>query len=142
MGFATALGDEGFALITEIDPPKGTDLKEFLDIVLNIKGRVTAVAVTDGASAIMRMTPLAPCRLLVERNIEPLMILNGRDRNRIAFQGDLLAASALDVHHVLLKRGQDPSAGDQPISSRSTKASPLTAPHGRGGSSISEAMSM
>ncbi len=119
MGFASVMDSEEFALLAEVDPPKGADLQGFLDQVLSIKGRVNAVAVTDGASAIMRMTPLAPCRMLIERNVEPVMIINGRDRNRISFQGDLLAASALGVKSVLLRRGQDPSVGDQPMAADS-----------------------
>ena len=108
-----------FALLTEIDPPKGTDLQGFVDTVLSIRGRVTAVAVTDGASAIMRMTPIGPCKALLEHNVDPVMIFNGRDRNRIAFQGDLLAAAALGVTGLLLKRGQDPAVGDQPMAADS-----------------------
>jgi 5,10-methylenetetrahydrofolate reductase len=104
-----------FSLIVEVNPPKGTDLTPFIDSVLSIKGRVTAVAVTDGTHAIMRMTPLAPCRMLIERNVEPVMILNGRDRNRISFQGDILGASAMGVRNLLLKEGQDPAVGDQPM---------------------------
>lgn len=119
MGFASAMQSDEFALLAEIDPPKGTELKGFVDTVLSIRGRVTAVAVTDGASAIMRMTPIGPCKALLEHNVDPVMIFNGRDRNRIAFQGDLLAASALGVTGLLLKRGQDPAEGDQPMAADS-----------------------
>jgi methylenetetrahydrofolate reductase (NADPH) len=115
MDFSSVLENEEFALLTEVDPPKGVDLSGFVDNVLAIKGRVSAVAVTDGASAIMRMTPLVPCRALIDHNIEPVMILNGRDRNRISFQGDLLAAWSAGVKNVLFKHGQDPSIGDQPM---------------------------
>ncbi len=114
-GLAKRLEDKDFLLLAEVDPPKGVDTSGFLDTVLGIRGRVDAVLVTDGSNAIMRMTPLAPCRLLIERNLEPVMVHNGRDRNRISFQGDLLAAHALGVRTVLLKEGQDPSVGDQPM---------------------------
>lgn len=119
MSLADRLGKKGFSLLAEVDPPKGADPSAFLDTVLGIKGRVDAVAVTDGAHAIMRMTPLAPCRLLLDRNVEPVMVLNGRDRNRLSFQGDLLAAWALGVKSVLIKEGQDPAVGDQPMAKSS-----------------------
>jgi 5,10-methylenetetrahydrofolate reductase len=119
MGLADRLGEKGFSLLAEVDPPKGADPSAFLDAVLCIKGRVDAVAVTDGAHAIMRMTPLAPCRLLLDRNVEPVMVQNGRDRNRLSFQGDLLAAWALGVQSVLIKEGQDPAVGDQPMAKSS-----------------------
>ena len=115
MSFVENLEKEKFTLLVEVDPPKGTDLSTFLDAVLSIKGRVGAVAVTDGSHAIMRMTPLVPCGKLIERNIEPVMIINGRDHNRISFQGDLLGAWALGVKTVLLEEGQDPAVGDQPM---------------------------
>jgi methylenetetrahydrofolate reductase (NADPH) len=102
-------------LIAEIDPPKGTNLDPFLASALNLRGRVDAVRVTDGEHAIMRMSPLAPCLALKEKGIEPSMIINGRDRNRISFQADLLCAAALGVKQILIKEGHDPREGDQPV---------------------------
>jgi 5,10-methylenetetrahydrofolate reductase len=115
MGFATAMQGDDSVLVAEVDPPKGTALEGFVDAVLAFRGRLDALAVTDGAGAIMRMTPLAPCRALIERGLDPLLILNGRDRNRISFQGDLLAAAALGIEGLLLEQGQDPAEGDQPM---------------------------
>jgi methylenetetrahydrofolate reductase (NADPH) len=40
--------------------------------------------------------------------------LTCRDRNRIAIQGELMGAAALGVRNLLLLRGDDPTAGDQP----------------------------
>ena len=37
-----------------------------------------------------------------------------RDRNRIALQSDLISAAASGVRNLLMLRGDDPSAGDQP----------------------------
>jgi len=102
-------------LIAEIDPPKGTNLEPFLSSALNLRGRVEAVRVTDGEHAIMRMSPLAPCLALKEKGIEPSMIINGRDRNRISFQADLLCAAALGIKQILIKEGHDPREGDQPV---------------------------
>lgn len=102
-------------LIAEIDPPKGTNLDPFLASALNLRGRVDAVRVTDGEHAIMRMSPLAPCLALKEKGIEPSMVINGRDRNRISFQADLLCAAALGVKQIVIKEGHDPREGDQPV---------------------------
>ncbi len=120
MELAKKIESGDFVLLTEVDPPKGAGLSGFIDGVIAIKGRVTAVVVTDGANAIMRMTPLVPCGALIERGIETVMIINGRDRNRISFQGDLLAAWSLGVRNILIKEGEDPSVGDQPMAKRST----------------------
>ncbi len=102
-------------LIAEIDPPKGTSLDAFLQTALNVRERVNAVRVTDGEHAIMRMSPLAPCLALKEKKIEPIMVINGRDRNRISFQADLLSAASLGINHIVIKEGHDATEGDQPV---------------------------
>ncbi|MBT8330638.1 MAG: methylenetetrahydrofolate reductase [Desulfofustis sp.] len=102
-------------LIAEIDPPKGTNLDTFLDKALKIRGRVARVRVTDNEHAILRMSPLAPCRALKEKGVEPSMVINGRDRNRLSFQGDLLGAATMGIDDVVLKEGHDPKEGDQPM---------------------------
>jgi methylenetetrahydrofolate reductase (NADPH) len=107
--------NNSYQLIAEIDPPKGANLDTFLKTALNVRGRVDRVRVTDGEHAIMRMSPLAPCLALMEKNIEPIMVINGRDRNRISFQGDLLAAASLGINNIVIKEGHDPTEGDQPV---------------------------
>lgn len=102
-------------LIAEIDPPKGTNLNGFLDSALKIRGRVDRIRVTDNEHAILRMSPLAPCWALKEKGVEPSMVINGRDRNRLSFQGDLLCAAAMGIRDVVIKQGHDPKEGDQPM---------------------------
>lgn len=111
----TAAATDSFQVIAELDPPKGINLDSFLDTALNIRGRVDSVQVTDSEHAIMRMSPLAPCLALLEKNITPTMVLNGRDRNRISFQADLLAAAAMGIQNIMIKEGHDPAEGDQPM---------------------------
>jgi methylenetetrahydrofolate reductase (NADPH) len=102
-------------LIAEIDPPRGTNLDAFLASALSIRGRVETVRVTDNEHAILRMSPLAPCLALKEKGLAPSMVINGRDRNRISFQADLLCAAALGITDVVIKEGHDPKEGDQPL---------------------------
>lgn len=112
---ASAAPQTSFKVIAELDPPKGTNLQPFLDAALQLKGRVDAIRVTDSEHAIMRMAPYAPCLSLMQNHINPIMAINGRDRNRISFQADLLAASALGIHEIIMKKGHDPAEGDQPV---------------------------
>ncbi len=107
--------NNSYNLIAEIDPPKGVQLDSFLTTALNVRGRVDAVRVTDSEHAIMRMAPLSPCLALKERNINPIMIITGRDRNRISFQADLLCAASLGITDIVIKEGHDPAEGDQPV---------------------------
>ena len=60
------------------------------------------------------MGSLAAAALLLQAGVEPILQLTCRDRNRIALQSDLLGAAALGIENLLLLRGDDPSAGDQP----------------------------
>lgn len=104
-----------FKVIAEVDPPKGTNITPFLDSALQLKGRIDALRVTDSEHAIMRMAPIAACLSLKENNIDPVMVINGRDRNRISFQADLLAAASLGITDIVIKKGHDPAEGDQPV---------------------------
>jgi len=75
---------------------------------------VQAINVTDGSRAVMRMSSLAVCRLLLDAGLEPVLQMAGRDRNRIGIQADLLGAHALGIRNLLCLTGDSVKAGDQP----------------------------
>ena len=79
----------------------------------HLRGRVHAINVTDGSRAVMRMSSLAVCRLLLDRGLEPVLQLACRDRNRLALQADLLGAHALGIYNLLCLTGDPVRAGDQ-----------------------------
>ena len=60
------------------------------------------------------MGALAAATILTQNGIEPVLQLTCRDRNRLALQSDLIGAAALGIRNLLVLRGDDPSAGDQP----------------------------
>ena len=103
-----------FAVTAEIAPPASADRYALLDKALPLRGLADAVNVTDGPQARVSMSPLAAAAILVRNEIEPILQLSCRDRNRIALQSDLLGAAALGIENVLMLRGDDPTAGDQP----------------------------
>jgi 5,10-methylenetetrahydrofolate reductase len=111
----TSTSSKSHTLVAEIDPPKGANLSSFLATAMQLRGRVDTVRVTDSEHAIMRMSPIAPCLSLADKGFEPEMIITGRDRNRISFQADLLAAAALGIKNIVIKQGHDPAEGDQPV---------------------------
>jgi methylenetetrahydrofolate reductase (NADPH) len=98
----------------EVTPPRGADPARTLAAADGLRGLVHAVNVTDGSRAVMRMSSLAVCRLLLERGIEPILQMTCRDRNRIALQADLLGAHALGIRQLLCLTGDPVGAGDQP----------------------------
>jgi methylenetetrahydrofolate reductase (NADPH) len=103
-----------FAVTAEIAPPASADPNDLLERALPLRGLADAVNVTDGAQARASMSALAAAAILVQNGIEPILQLSCRDRNRIALQSDLLGAAALGIRNLLMLRGDDPTAGDQP----------------------------
>ena len=95
-------------------PPRGADPSHMLAMAAHLQGRVHALNVTDGSRAVMRMSSVAACRLLLEAGAEPVLQLACRDRNRIALQADLLGAHALGIRNLLCLTGDPVRTGDQP----------------------------
>ncbi len=114
MKLAQALESGQFTITAEVTPPRGGDVTRTLEAAAGLKGLVHAVNVTDGSRAVMRMSSLAVCRLLLDQGIEPVLQLTCRDRNRIALQAELLGAHALGIPNVLCLTGDPVRAGDQP----------------------------
>lgn len=112
--FRERLTGGGFVVTAEVVPPVTCDPEELVAKVRPLKGLADAVNVTDGAGARVHMGSLAAAALVLGAGVEPILQVTCRDRNRIALQGDLLAAAALGIENLLLLRGDNPSAGDQP----------------------------
>jgi methylenetetrahydrofolate reductase (NADPH) len=103
-----------FVMTTEVVPPVSCSPDDLTARALPLRGLADAVNVTDGAGARAHMSATAAAALLIGIGIEPILQLTCRDRNRIALQGELMGAAALGVRNLLLLRGDDPTAGDQP----------------------------
>ncbi len=101
-----------FVITCEITPPKGVNTDEFLNAVDMVKDHVDAINIGDNQRAVMRAAALAVCHLLKQKNIEPVMEMTARDRNRIAIQSDLLGTAMVGVENVLLVSGYPPAVGD------------------------------
>lgn len=103
-----------FAVTAEMAPPKGTDLSHLLECAKLCVGRVHAANVTDFQSAVMRATSLATCKLLKDIGLEPVIQMTGRDRNRIAIEGEMLSAGVFGIENLLALTGDHTSVGDHP----------------------------
>ena len=103
-----------FVITAEVTPPVSADRKELLAKTAPLKGLADAVNITDGAGARPHLGAVTAAAMLVEAGLEPVLQLTCRDRNRIALQSDLISAAACGVRNLLMLRGDDPSAGDQP----------------------------
>ena len=103
---------EEFAVLAEMEPPKGVDVSRMTTCALKVKGKVDAFVVPEMSNAVMRMSSLGGAMILQSKGMETVMQLNCRDRNRIALQADLLAASACGITNIMAVTGEDPSFGD------------------------------
>lgn len=114
MGLKEKLQRGEFVVTSEMAPPKGIDMDHFKKCARAIRDRVDAVNVTDFQSAVVRISSLGACKILKEEDIEPILQITGRDRNRIAIQGELLSAGVFGIENVLSLTGDHPSVGDHP----------------------------
>ena len=103
-----------FVITVEVTPPVSFARADLTAKAAPLKGLADAVNVTDSAGARAHMGALAAAAILIQDGIEPILQLTCRDRNRIGLQSDLMGAAALGIRNMLILRGDDPSAGDQP----------------------------
>ena len=101
-----------FAILAEMEPPKGVDVSKMVANAQRIKGKVDAFVVPEMSNAVMRMSSLGGAMILQAKGMETVIQLNCRDRNRIALQADLLAAFGCGITNVMAVTGEDPSFGD------------------------------
>jgi methylenetetrahydrofolate reductase (NADPH) len=103
-----------FAVTAEIGPPKGSDPEKIINKAEKLKGFAHAFNITDNQTAVVRMSSLGGCSILLDMKIDPIMQISCRDRNRIALQSDVLGASAIGVRNILFITGDHQSFGNHP----------------------------
>lgn len=109
-----ALESGEFAVTAELAPPKGTDFSHALQNAELFGDRVHAINVTDFQSSSLKATSLAMCKALIDLGLEPVFQITGRDRNRIAIQGEMLSAGFFGVKNLLALTGDHTTVGDNP----------------------------
>ena len=78
-----------------------------------LEGYVDAVHVSDNFLAQPHMSgTVAACMIEQQTNLETILHMTCRDRNRMQLQADLLGAHAMGVRNVLCLTGDHPSLGD------------------------------
>jgi methylenetetrahydrofolate reductase (NADPH) len=101
-----------FAILAELEPPKGVDTSRMVANAKRIRDHVDAFVVPEMSNAVMRMSSLGAAMILQRQGLEAVMQVCCRDRNRIALQADLLAAAGCGIPNVMAVAGEDPSYGD------------------------------
>jgi methylenetetrahydrofolate reductase (NADPH) len=108
------LSEGKFAVTAEIGPPKGADPNKIRDKAGIVKGCADAFNVTDNQTAVVRLSSMGGCVILLGIGLEPIMQITCRDRNRIALQSDVLGAASVGVRNILFITGDHQSFGNHP----------------------------
>jgi len=103
-----------FAVIGEFEPPKGADFSPLLDNANRVRGRIDAYMIPEMANAVMKAGSLGGCAYLQNQNLETVLQVCCRDRNRLALQADIIAAAALGVANIMAVQGEEIKYGDHP----------------------------
>ncbi|TKB27948.1 5,10-methylenetetrahydrofolate reductase [Desulfopila sp. IMCC35006] len=112
MSFQKRLAAKEFAVLAEMHTPKGINISRLVNDARRLKGRVDAVVVPDMDNGIMRMSALAGGVLLQQQGVETIMHMYCRDRNRMALQGDALAAHVLGIQNIVVADSTDMNESD------------------------------
>lgn len=112
MSFQKRLAAKEFTVLAEMHTPKGINISRLVNDARRLKGRVDAVVVPDMDNGIMRMSALAGATLLQQQGVETIMHMYCRDRNRMALQGDALAAHVLGIQNIVVTGSEDMSESD------------------------------
>ncbi|MBN1105812.1 MAG: methylenetetrahydrofolate reductase [Deltaproteobacteria bacterium] len=108
------IGSGKFVLLGEFETPKGADFSGLLKNADACRGRLDAIVVPEMANAVLKSSSLGGCAFFQREGIETVMQVCCRDRNRLALQADILAASALGIQNIMAVPGEDIRFGDHP----------------------------
>jgi len=114
-----------FAVTGEAGPPKGSLPDGMRKKGELLKSSCDAINVTDNQAAVVRMSSLAGCLLLMQTGAEPVLQMVVRDRNRLALQSDILGAAALGIRNVLCLAGDHQRLGNHPTAAGAYDVDPI-----------------
>ena len=103
--FQQALQGERVAITADLTLTSSSGPNDIAQQVSLLGPWVDGLQVTDSPFAWTQMSALSAALLLQQQGVDPIPILNCRDRNRIALTADLLGLRALGVNNVVLTRG-------------------------------------
>lgn len=114
LGAALAQGRKVTAI--EVTPPRGVDMSSIIEKArLCAELGVDAINIPDGPRASSRLSPLVTAAEIQRcAGIETILHFCCRDRNLIGMQSDILGASAIGLHNMLVVTGDPPKLGDYP----------------------------
>ncbi len=108
------LNEGTFAVTGELGPKRGVDTVHLREMAQLIKPYCDAFNITDNQTAVVRMSSIATGIMLKQMEMDPVIQIVTRDRNRLAIQADVLGAAAFGVMNVLALSGDHQTMGNHP----------------------------
>lgn len=103
-----------FVVTSELGPPRGASREAVEKKAELLKGHADAFNLTDCQTAMVRLSSIASGAILLDMEMEPVVQMTCRDRNRIAMQSDILGAASLGMKNLLCLTGDHQCFGDHP----------------------------
>ena len=108
------LNEGTFAVTGELGPKRGVDREHFQKMAELLKPYCDAFNITDNQTAVVRMSSIASGIRLKMMDMDPVIQIVARDRNRLAIQADVLGAASFDIMNVLALSGDHQTLGNHP----------------------------
>jgi methylenetetrahydrofolate reductase (NADPH) len=105
------LGDDGFTVLCEVEPPRRPCLNHLRSQVAGLLEVADAFLIPDNHLGRATISSLAVAHEVAHMGGRAIPCLNARDRNLLGFRRDLLTAAAHGFDHLLFVHGDPPSAG-------------------------------
>lgn len=103
-----------FTVTAEIAPPLSVNSGPMVKKANLLKEWVPAANFTDNASASPRVSSLVSSKMCLDTGLEPVMQLQGRDRDRYAIEADVMGAASLGIRNILCLTGDHLRLGPVP----------------------------
>ncbi len=103
-----------FVVASEVSPPRRPRLTGFIRRARRLGRFAVALTVTNNHAARPRLESLVAAYILRLHGIDPIWVVNTRDRNRLAISSQILAAGVLGVQNVLCVKGDPIEKGPDP----------------------------
>ena len=105
------MGDGGFELVCEVEPPTRPDLKKVRHQIGVMSPIADAFLIPDNHIGRATVSSVAVANEVQAMGARGIACLNSRDRNLLGFRRDLLTAAAYGVEQFLFVHGDNPTAG-------------------------------
>ncbi len=104
--FKEALRTRDFTISAELKLDATSTRASIAGEARNLAPMIDAIQVTDNPGGRAHLSPLVAAACLLENDVDPVLHMSCRDRNRIAIRSDLIGAAELGVTSLLLMRGR------------------------------------